>query len=410
MAKLVKINNNYYSLGFAWELMTGFNILENQTEFDAYVLYKNQVGLIHTHREQLFLKSLPLITALNLNYSSFIGIFTLKDNRGEVFYSLMAIHEDSIIGFGDAIYLSKQEAEEGLLEIEELFTQPFEKKIIIDNYDESIDFIIDHLNNKSFRMKQKVRSLTHRNGNIKILALTLLLMSIPFGYITLSEYFEYKKQKKREEAHIVFLQEKEERRLDLQSNITNIFPQNWLKKPFPYETYRLYAKKLLTLPTIEKGWSLSKVHCRNSTIYSTWKHEIQASYEDLPFNGRLYSPQEVHATHQIESIPLRTIDISYTELLKKEHAEKALYQTIQNIGALIRIGFNPPEVKEDKDLELSMTSPWQQGLFTLSNISNALILDESLFKKLATIPSLYITEIQYQDNTWSIKGEFYVAI
>ena len=417
MAKIIEINKTLYTVGITWRLRYKQKkseiIMNASDDFDAFVFCPNQVGFLDSKKNEKHLNTLPLANSLKIAESSFIGIFHLQDIYGVAFYSLIIRHEDIIVGGGDSVFNSIQEVENKIKSIEDLLKTPIEKRIICETYKESLDFLEQNITKKTFFSSSKIKPLyKSKANNAKFFIMFIGILSLPIAYMSISSYIEYQEEKSIEDARLLFLQNLEKRKKELQENAENVFKQLWKDKALAVPTFTICQENLFRLPIVADGWLLETASCKNNIILTTWQHQNMANYIDLPFDGVLKTPKEVSARHVSQKQNLPTNQTDFDKLLSKNMITQKLYQITQSIGASIKIAFEEPESKEYKDLKITITSPWQKGRFSFEKIPASLLLNSSLYEEFDRIPSLYITEIKYnnQSKVWSIKGEFYVSL
>lgn len=413
MLKIIEFDKTSFVLGLNWFSFTDKKYIpkKSQEEFDIYCISKNkkQMGLGKASRNDEYLTN-SLAASLKIE-TTFIGVFKLTDIDGVEFNYLLAV--DNGIILADNCYSSEEteQLQNVLQSIRELGTIS-DEAIFFKTYEESLTFFRQHLlrSRKYFNINQ-IRPLyvskKVSNKNLKLAATALLVIGVIYGIF----YYLDMKNLAALRADLLFSKQSMEAKInDIYANTHKYFKMAWQDKNFPIDTYNKCKTPMLALPIVVNGWSLDKAICSNE-LSSYWKHNPQANYIDLPYDGTLQqNPKEVLAKHPIDDVMLVQKDVDYTKLLTKDDSSKIMYQLTQNMAANLTLSFEKQEVREFKDLKISILAPWTKAKFEWKSIPSSLILNNSLFASLNTIPSLSITRIEYSNEQWSIIGEFYVKI
>ncbi len=416
--KLIEINKITYALGIEWRLrynQKAKDIVKSApSDFDCYVLSEKQVGYLVTNKNPRYLKSLSLVASLKIPEKSFLGIFMLKDIHGEIFYSLICFHNGYVVGLGDSIFATKEEAESKIPSIQDLLNSKIENIVKFDTLHDSLFFLQDRLPKKTLFPKHQIKALyKSKSSNIKLGVLAVSIVAIPMTYFAVTNFLEYRTQQNIIKERALFLQSKEEKKLELQNNAENIFPQSWKNQYQPVDSFRICQNAMFELPIVENNWLIHQVVCNGKAVNTTWAWQNQADYINLPFDGNLKGTKEVTSKHVLNKIDIdkaQKIESSHSEFLTKNDITKLLYQLTQDMGTSLKLKFDDVSTRYYEDLELTISAPWRRGKFTLEPVPASLLLNDSLFKHLQSLPSLYITEIKYDHAllAWSIQGEFYV--
>ena len=407
MAHLIKIDKTMYALGFNWYTYTSKKQLPTKETdtFDVLTWNKEQFGYALTEKNEKFLSAKSLANLIKIN-TSYIGVFTLIDIENKEFFWIFATHNGKILGSGDTICKTQEEIEETIKTITDFSPIPI-NPIYFKTVDESITFIKANITSSKFsntikplyKSKQKAK----QNRNIMLIALVLICAS--YGVI---KYLDIKNIQELKEAALFSKQTTENKIKNIYANTHKYFPMEWKQNYFPLDIYSVCKPALFSLPINVNGWALEKAICTPKEVNSYWKHQNQASFVDLPFNGELTKPKEVFSRHEIANIKNTQNSIEHTALLTQEEVSKLLYQITQNMGSSLSLSFSKSAVKEFEELKISITAPFKKGKFEWKSVPSNLILNSSLFEALNAIPSLVIKQIEYNNGQWSIKGDLYV--
>lgn len=409
MNRLVLINKKLYAVGFSWHSISSKKqIPQSSTEyFDVLTLNgKQQFGTALTNKNEQFLNASCLATAMDFP-EPFFGVFKLIDAvENKEIYWLFAKEKENILGLGDFVCHSQEELQNTIETIKKF--KSFEP-IFFDTVDESVDFLARQLKIKKFFNKSKIHALYRskkQSKQIKVVAaVSLVFIGLTFG---LMRYLDIKSLEQLQEAALFSKQSMENKIADIRMNSQKYFPMDWKKNNYPLDVYNVCKPVLFSLPVNEFGWALEKGVCTPKEATSYWKHEKQASFINLPFNGELTKPQEVTAKHEIAEISLVQSDVLHTQLLHQDEATKLMYQLTQNMGANLTLIFDKKDVKEFKELKFSIQAPFLKAKYEWKSVPSNLILSDSLFQALNAIPSLSVTAIEYSNEQWGIKGDLYV--
>lgn len=407
---LIQINKKLYALGFSWHSITGKKqVPQSATEyFDVVTMNAmKQFGVMKTNKNEQFLNASCLATSIMLP-EPFIGTFKLLDTEGKEIYWLFAKDKDTVSGLGDIVCNSKEKLDTALAELK-AFSAASIEPIVFDTVNESTAFLVNQLKTKKFLNKSKIYPLyksKKQSKQIKIgLTAGFAVLGLFFGAM---HYSDIQSLKELQEAALFSKQSMENKILEIRNNSHKYFPMEWKKNNYPLDVYHACKPVLFSLPINSNGWKLNKGICTSKEVKSFWKHEKQASFINLPFNGELSSPQEAVAKHEINEIALVQNAVAHTSLLAQEEASKLLYQLTQNMGANLSLSFDKKDVKEFKDLKFSIQAPFARAAFEWKSVPSNLILSDSLFQALNSIPSLSVTAIEYSNEQWGIKGDLYV--
>lgn len=408
MNRLVLLNKKLYAVGFLWHSITSKKqIPQVSTEyFDVFTVNgKQQFGVTLTNKNEHFLNASCLTTAMDFQ-EPFLGVFKLHDVENKEFYWLFARDKESI--FGDFVCFSKEELQKKI-DIIKSFSSRGTEPIFFNTADESTAFIKDQLKTRKFLNKSRIYPLYRSKKQSKLIKIILAagFVSIVFVY-GIMRYLDIRSLEQLQEAALFSKQSMENKIADIRNNSQKYFPMDWKKNNYPLDVYRVCKPVLFSLPVNEFGWALEKGICTPKQVTSYWKHEKQASFINLPFQGELTKPQEVVARHEIPEIKLVQDDVLHTTLLSQEEATKLMYQLTQNMGANLTLTFDKKEVKEFKDLKFSIQAPFIKAKYEWKFVPANLIISDSLFQVLNSIPSLSVQTIEYSNGQWSVKGDLYV--
>lgn len=409
MNRLVLVNKKLYAVGFSWHSISSKKqIPQSCTEyFDVITLNgKQQFGTALTDKNEQFLNASCLATAIDFP-EPFFGVFKLIDViENKEIYWLFAKDKENILGLGDFVCHSQEELQKAIETIKSF--KSFEP-IFFDTVDESVDFLSNQLKTKKILNKSKIHPLyssKKQSRQIKIaLVSSFVFIGLVFGIM---RYLDIRSLEQLQEAALFSKQSMENKIMDIRKNSQKYFPMDWKKNNYPLDVYNVCKPVLFSLPINQFGWALEKGVCTPKEATSFWKHEKQASFINLPFNGELTKPQEVTAKHEIAEIKLVQSDVLHTQLLHQEEATKLMYQLTQNMGANLTLTFDKKDVKEFKELKFSIQAPFLKAKYEWKSVPSSLILSDSLFQALNSIPSLSIQTIEYNNGQWSVKGDLYV--
>ncbi len=410
MNRLVLIDKKLYVVGFTWHSISSKKQIPGTgTEyFDVLTLNgKKQFGTALTDKNERFLSASSLATSINFQ-EPFVGVFKLIDaTENKEIYWLFAKDKENILGLGDFVCHSKEELRKKLDDLKSF--NPKLEPVVLDTVDESVNFLAKQLQTKKFLNKSKVYPLYRSKKQTKQIKIILFASFVFIGFFFgVMRYLDIRSLQQLQEAALFSKQSMENKIMDIRKNSQKYFPMDWKKNNYPLDVYNTCKPVLFSLPVNEFGWALEKGICTPKEITSYWKHEKQASFINLPFNGELTKPQEVVAKHETAEIKLVQSDVPHTQLLHQEEATKLMYQLTQNMGANLTLTFDKKDVKEFKELKFSIQAPFLKAKFEWKSIPSSLIISDSLFQALNSIPSLSIQRIEYNNGQWSIKGDLYV--
>lgn len=411
MNRLVLVNKKLYAVGFSWHSIASKKQLPStSTEyFDVITLNgKQQFGTALTDKNEQFLNASCLATAMDFP-EPFFGVFKLVDAiENKEIYWLFAKDKENILGLGDFVCHSQEELQKTIETIKSFSAKGIEP-IFFDTVEESVDFLSKQLKTKKFFNNSKIHPLYRSKKQSKqlkaVIAVSLVFIGLTFG---LMRYLDIRSLEQLQEAALFSKQSMENKIADIRKNSQKYFPMNWKKNNYPLDVYNVCKPVLFSLPVNEFGWALEKGVCTPKEATSYWKHEKQASFINLPFNGELTKPQEVTAKHEIAEIKLVQSDVLHTQLLHQEEATKLMYQLTQNMGANLTLTFDKKDIKEFKELKFSIQAPFCKAKYEWKSVPSNLILSDSLFHALNSIPSLSVQAIEYNNGQWSVKGDLYV--
>lgn len=410
MNRLVLIDKKLYVVGFTWHTVTSKKqIPETCTEyFDVLTLNgKKQFGTALTDKNERFLSASSLATSINFQ-EPFVGVFKLIDaTENKEIYWLFAKDKENILGLGDFVCHSKEELRKKLDDLKSF--NPKLEPVVFDTVDESVNFLAKQLQTKKFLNKSKVYPLYRSKKQTKQIRIVLFASFVFIGFFFgVMRYLDIRSLQQLQEAALFSKQSMENKIMDIRKNSQKYFPMDWKKNNYPLDVYNTCKPVLFSLPVNEFGWALEKGICTPKEITSYWKHEKQASFINLPFDGKLTKPQEVVAKHEIAEIKLVQTDVPHTQLLHQEEATKLMYQITQNMGANLTLTFDKKDVKEFKELKFSIQAPFLKAKYEWKSVPSSLIISDSLFEVLNSIPSLSVQTIEYNNGQWSVKGDLYV--
>lgn len=408
-SKLIKIDKMLYAVGFNWHTYTDKKQIPQKGDeyLDCYTINNNtkQLGFGLSERDERYLGTYPLISVLKLP-ETYLGIFSLSDINGNEFTYILAIKKGHFIS--DNVFEKEEDVQVKLTELKEFVGNI--QEVIFDTPDKSLTFIKDTITaKKKFFNANTIRPLYSSKKYAKqkrnLILFVLTIVGISYG---LMSYLDAKNLAELRASSLFSRQTMENKIKNIYANKHRYFKMVWKDKAFPLDVFYNCQPRLFSLPIVENGWVLDKAICTQNELLSYWEHKSQASFIDTPFGGELVKPKEVQAKHEVPKIEIVQKEIDYKELLNQEESSKLLYQITQNMGANLNLSFGKNEVKEFKDLKISIVSPWKQGKFEWKSVPSSLLLNNSLFVALNKIPSLSIKKIEYSNKQWSIAGEFYV--
>lgn len=408
MARLIKIDKKLYAVGLNWHMFSDKKQLpqKNDEYADVYCVNNGvkQFGLAFTKRDERFLGISPLVCAINLP-KTYLGVFNLIDTEGKEFYYLLAVRQGKILS--DTVLETSEEILTELRTIKDITGELTE--IIFDTTEKSLEFFNGNLSKKKFFASQHIRPLYKSKkyaAKRKKIAFAVLA---GFGLCyALINYLDARNLAELRASSLFSKQRLESKINDIYANKHRYFKMLWKETAYPMDVFTNCQPGLFSLPIAINGWMLEKAVCSQNSLTSYWEHKNQASFLQIPFDGELIKPKEARANHKLPEITLVQKEVEYTSLLSQEESSKLLYQLTQDMGANLNLSFGKSEVKEFKDLKISIVSPWKQGKFEWQSVPSSLLLNSSLFQILNTVPSLSIKEIEYNKGKWSVTGVFYV--
>ena len=350
-----------------------------------------------------------LAASVQVPSPSFLGLFRLEDADGDPIWWMFAMSQSLIVGMGDRVFTSRQDAEAAILSLRGLMDTDFDDRIVCATLEESLAWLTPLLDSwvrarLSSRRSPFLAPLYPQPERRKTLLLAAGLMAgvIGGGYVV-KIILEHRREQKRAEAQRLAQLNKEQQRRELQAHPGKVFAQPWLTAPDAGASLRQTLSAMLSLPTVVNGWELEDVQWDASNLVVSWGFRPGASYVHLPKAARVDSPQK--CTSRLPFPAVRRSPSSVPALLSREDCSQRFYQSVQAIGCRLKLSFNPPEKRIVDNVE--MVAPWSAGQWELYSIPAAVIADASFPETFTNMPGMILNYIELSKDVWSMKGAIY---
>lgn len=341
---------------------------------------------------------------------SFLGLFALEDVQGESFWWVIGRQNGQNVGQGDAVYVTRQEAEQELKSLNELLDNSIAEVVTQDDPTRSLAWLepLVHVGPGAvLRRRGCLESLHEAPGRVSpaVLGAGLTVGLLIGGGLAFNAWQEHQAQQIALESARLAKLNKEQRRQELLAHPENYFEQIWTQVPLAVDVAVPCMEALLAQPTVANGWMLSEASCAGRTVSVTWAHQSQADFLSLPAKATLKSPQLAVSRMPLATERKARAGQKYPGILTQESATRYLYQITQKAGARLRLTFHKPEKRSIDKVELS--SPWVRGEWSLSAVPGSLLQERALWRALSALPGLTLERISFKNEVWMLQGNIY---
>jgi len=416
----VVIGKAHFAVGLQWGLGSSRLTLSDlrqeakrmDPDFDALAFRQRQHGFGATPGGNVlgWRNVRALAASIQVPSTSFLGLFRLEDGDGPYWW-MFAMSQSLIVGMGDRVFASRQEAEAAILSLRGLMDADFDDRIICDTLEESLAWLTPLLGSwfrarlSSRRSPFLVPLYPQPERRKTILLAAGLVVGLMGGGYALKSVLEHRGDQKRAEAMRLVQLSKEQQRRALQAHPEKVFPQPWLTAPDVGGTLRQAVGAILRLPTVVNGWELEGVHWEASNLVMSWGFRSGASFVRLPRAAKVDSPSKCTSRLPFPAVR-RSSDVVAT-LLSRQDCTQRFYYAVQAIGCRLKLSFNPPEKKVVDNVE--MVAPWLSGQWEFNSIPAAVIADASFPEAFTDMPGMILGRIELSKDVWSMKGAVYVV-
>ncbi|MCB8572392.1 type 4b pilus protein PilO2 [Bilophila wadsworthia] len=410
----VILNGQSYAMGLKWFHFRGTReeaIQEahgRDAQFDLIVVLTDheQYGLGRSEGSS-WKKTKSLAASLvRNNCPDAVHVFSFHDeSTKEPFWWVIGILKKRISAQSDRCFGNKEEAEALAISIQN--SLGVEHKFFSE--EESLAFFSNHLGapkKKLFLRDATALSSLRETDRIKLLKAGLWVMAFALGWWTVDAVLEYKAARDAMEQARILTQNKERRAKELAAHPERYFSSVWMKSPEPDSFLRQCAPAMFRFPTAANGWRLAGLSCSGDFLNATWEHTEFSDFMYLPFNGALdhKKPQIATSSKILPVLPEGQREPGI--LLSQDEATRRIYALTQHFRLkLKKLSFTKRETRTVEKIQL--TCPWIRGSWEINKIPAVMITDYANVGPAFAIPGLIITELSYDKDTWTIRGELY---
>lgn len=342
---------------------------------------------------------------------SFLGLFCLEDIQGETFWWVIGRQNGQNVGQGDAVYVTRREAEQELKSLNELLDNSIAEVVTSNDPEHSLAWLEPLLRvgpGAVLRRRGCLESLQEARGCVSpvVLGVGLALGLLIGTGLAFNAWQKHQAQQMALESARLAKLNKEQRRQELLAHPEEYFEQIWTQAPLALDIAGPCMKALLAQPTVANGWLLSEACCAGRAVSVTWAHQSQADFLNLPARAMLKNPQLAVSRLTLAAGWKARTGQKYSAILTREIATRHLYQITQQAGSRLRLTFQKPEKRSIEKVELS--APWIKGEWTLSAIAGSLLQEDALWSALSAVPGLTLERITFKNEAWTLQGNIYV--
>lgn len=416
--RMVIINKRPWAVGLDWsstrmEKLSRSRLLEMAQKidpaFDMMAVQRRLYGFGSSGgRPEDWKKARSLAAFIQLP-PSFLGLFALEDVQGESFWWVIGRQNGQNVGQGDAVYATRQEAEQELKSLNELLDNSIAEVVTQEDPAHSLAWLEPLLHvgpGAVLRRRGCLESLQKapRRVSSAVLGAGLALGLLIGGGMAFNAWRDHQAEQASLESARLARLNKEQRRRELLAHPQDYFEQIWTQAPLAEDVAVPCMKALLAQPTVVNGWMLSEASCAGRSVSVTWAHQSQADFLSLPTRATLKSPQLAVSRMTLTTDRKVRTGQKYPSILTLEIATRHLYQITQQAGARLRLTFQKPEKRSIEKVELS--APWVKGEWTLSAVPGSLLQEDALWRAL-DVPGLTLERISFKNEDWTLQGNIY---
>lgn len=419
--RMVIINKRPWAVGLDWsstrlDKLSRSRLLEMAQKidpaFDMMAVQRRLYGFGSSGGQPEDWKKARSLAAFIQLPPSFLGLFALEDVQGQSFWWVIGRQNGQNVGQGDAVYASRQEAEQELKSLNELLDNSIAEVVTQDKPTRSLAWLEPLLHvgpGAVLRRRGCLESLQEapRRVSPTVLGVGLAVGLLIGGGLAFNAWREHQAEQASIESARLARLNKEQRRRELLAHPENYFEQAWAQAPLAVDVAKPCMEALLAQPTVVNGWLLSEASCAGRAVSVTWAHQSQADFLSLPAQARLKSPQLAVSRLTLATGRKARAGQKYPSLLTRESATRHLYQITQQAGSRLRLTFQKAEKRSIDKVELS--APWVKGDWTLSAVPGSLLRGNALWRALSALPGLTLERISFKSEDWTLQGNIYAT-
>ncbi len=413
--RTIKIHKKVYAIGFWWQLLEGKGKKQlfekartvaedfNDSKYNCLVPRKQQYGLGSCEEGKI--KRLPSLACALVERSTatWIGMFCLAED----IWWVCAVSKKTIVAEGDQYFSSRIEAEAHFKSLKSMSS--WENEIICETVDDSMSHFEGLL-----KASERVHPLYPEHSNLKYLVAAAIAVTACVGWYLWSshqqELLEAEQRRIAYEARQKQLRQQETAKNDPEQ----IFAMGWKEKPLPSDFAHEFQRAVDNSEPYTLGWKLNSIIRDENGIYMSWLHQEGAGFTNRP------TVESINSTLGAKP-ELADLTINYPEagkrpqqsLTPKDVATAQLYELTRNLGARLNLTWQSPETQKlnNKILKkaVTVTAPWVKGEWKLSALPVGVMIEDTLFKAMDSIPCLVVSKIDFTNNQCSLEGQIYAS-
>ena len=394
--RVVTIGRTRYAIGLWWQIehtagqssmrRARHHALTLGTPLNSVVVRENQYGFCQGAK-RLFTPSLAACLAQRL--SSALAVCQIEDNLWWVFAAKSGI----VAAEGDWVGDSWQAAVDHAEYLRQMLNLP-EAQLFPDR-NASVSWIQSSIKTDSGSLRTlwlmnscRLRPLSSSRSKVAIvLALLAVVMLYHAGFFSSSI-----------DVQLALAA----RRLEIMAHPDRYFVRPWMNSPPPTVWSSRCLQEVLALPVIDQGWEFDAAVCVDDTLTTQWKFSPGASFLQLPQGAELFTPTMAQRVQNLPKAPTAT----NTKLRSRDETARMLYEVANLLGLELQLTWNGKSTQtyQEGSLSVALTAPWQEGRFTFSNVPTLLVLDDTFYAMLESIPGLVLQEMSHRNEHWELKG------
>ena len=394
--RVVTIGRTRYAIGLWWQIehtagqssmrRARHHALTLGTPLNSVVVRENQYGFCQGAK-RLLTPSLAACLAQRL--SSALAVCQIEDNVWWVFAAKSGI----VAAEGDWVGDSWQAAVDHAEYLRQMLNLP-EAQLFPDR-NASVSWIQSSIKTDSGSLRTlwlmnscRLRPLSSSRSKVAIvLALLAVVMLYHAGFFSSSI-----------DVQLALAA----RRLEIMAHPDRYFVRPWMNSHPPTVWSSRCLQEVLALPVIDQGWEFDAAVCVDDTLTTQWKFSPGASFLQLPQGAELFTPTMAQRVQNLPKAPTAT----NTKLRSRDETARMLYEVANLLGLELQLTWNGKSTQtyQEGSLSVALTAPWQEGRFTFSNVPTLLVLDDTFYAMLESIPGLVLQEMSHRNEHWELKG------
>ncbi|MCT4625658.1 type 4b pilus protein PilO2 [Halodesulfovibrio sp.] len=394
-----------------------------ESNFNCVAIRRDQFGLGKAEGKTKHVPSL-ICALVKRSHPTWVGRMLLEASNGQLVWWVCAIKNGRIYADGDAVFLSKEEAEKRLQEHKSFFDWPTdatleaeliaEGKLPYEVLTETVEETREQLSGL-IKPAEKLRPLEQRSLH-PIFYWLLLILLCGAGFKAYEEYHSEQLRKAARAQRLALEQTAEKTLAEIRNAPEQFFNRYWQSQPQAKKAALLCISSIKGLPLYSNGWELSAVTCTNAgtswNLLSEWQYSPAASFTRLPSvsdSVRLgKDPKKAFASSRLTLAAERPP----AALITKADARSRLFQLAAAAEAVASLSWSPPEVHVEKPVlgkPVTFPAPWQKADWTLTRVPFSALAPDALPEQLNAIPGVVISSVSYSRNQWKLSGEIYAV-